>query len=557
MKLHYCLFLLIFCKYAAQKPNLTWAVNHGTKILSQTTTLDKQGNIYAGGFGADTVDFDPGPVNNPLIFTQNTFLAKYRPNGSLLWAKALGVNFVPVPFEICVDGQQNVYVCGTFYGTYDFDPGPAVFTLTARNADIAIIKFDSLGNFLWAGNIGSTEFDQASEMKVDGQDNLYLSGWGGESMFPVDLDLDPGPNVSGDTIERYSDGFMVKLSPNGTFQWGKTWGSWAYEYVSGFDIDPAGNLVITGHGIAGMDLDPGPQTLPGPGSPGMSWTFVMSMNTAGNILWSRFWEAGEYSKVEFDNSGNVVLLASFYGSVDLNPGPATQSVTSWKWLDAYVVKMNSSGNFIWARSWHDSGYIYIGRLHIDKQDNIFLTAMNGSMVDLDPGTGVDTVSKMGSFILKFDKNGAYKWSASFLMGTTISRPSVVTNASGDIYAAVWYHDVVDLDPGSGTSLNGSPGMHSSALIKLNDKPLNTGLANNIPVITEGRLVPNPAVSQFYLFEKDCGARGHFVLRDIEGKIVMTTPENNICEPIPINLPPGIYFCTWSGNLQTYKLIVEH
>ena len=67
-----------------------------------------------------------------------------------LWAKAIGGTGSDATTVVPNDTSGNVYTTGSFTGTFDFDPCPAVFNLIPAGAgDIFISGSDSTGNFGW------------------------------------------------------------------------------------------------------------------------------------------------------------------------------------------------------------------------------------------------------------------------------------------------------------------------------------------------------------------------------------------------------------------------
>lgn len=535
----------------AQKPSLTWAVPLGTNVLSQYNAVDALGNIYIAGFASDTVDFNPAGLTYSLAFTENAFLAKYRPNGQLVWARALGFSFVPTPLCIATDAVGNVYLSGTFNHSINLGPGPAVQTFTANNADVLIMRLDSAGACTWAGSIGSESNDWVLTMKCDGSNNLYLGGSCGSGMGQTLADLDPGPGVINDTIKGYSDGYVIKLDPAGNYIWGGLLGSWAQESVTDLELDVADNLILSGSGTSGMDLDPGIGVVAGPSVPG-DWTYVSKFNSTGTHLWSKTWNQNYAdASVSSDQSGNIVLFCSFYGTVDVDPGPSTQTISSWKWYDAYAVKLDPMGQLQWARSWHDSGYIYTGEVETDIHNNIYLTGTRGNWMDFDPGAGNDTLSGFTSFLIRLDQHGFYNWSTTFNMASTISRPDVKVLSNGDIYLSVWYYDKVDLDPGIGTFNDGIVYEHSSALIKL--RPASTVQVPEFESMHQTGVFPNPCHGEFRLRHADCNRVANLMIRDLNGRVVSELNNVSGCSAVSTKLPAGVYLCTWASDC--FKLVI--
>src|SRR4029078_4515945 len=100
--------------------------------------MTPSGNIVAGGFYYDTVDFDPASVHNvhfTAVAEQNdAYVVELAPNGTLVWAKTFeGGAFAA---GVATDGAGAVYASGSTAGSgaVDFDPGPGTYFLSATQA---------------------------------------------------------------------------------------------------------------------------------------------------------------------------------------------------------------------------------------------------------------------------------------------------------------------------------------------------------------------------------------------------------------------------------------
>ena len=101
-----------------------------------------------------------------LVFFLITFaLPLYSQSIFFKWAKQLGGTADAEGRSIAVDDVGNVYTTGPFFGTVDFDPGPAVFNLiSGGEQDIFISKLDPLGKFIWAEVMAATIFTSAKPL---------------------------------------------------------------------------------------------------------------------------------------------------------------------------------------------------------------------------------------------------------------------------------------------------------------------------------------------------------------------------------------------------------
>lgn len=177
--------------------NFIWAKQMGAAMDQQIQdlALDNHGNIYCTGYYFGSPDFDPGSGTSLLtsVGSGDIFLAKYDPNGELLWVHGFGSadNIVITPEEgrgIGVDSLGNVYFTGRFYGDIDFDPGPGTASLNLMGiTDAFVAKYDTDGVFQWTFSVASPNYEVGKDLCVLADGRFYL---GGE--FNGTLDLDPG-----------------------------------------------------------------------------------------------------------------------------------------------------------------------------------------------------------------------------------------------------------------------------------------------------------------------------------------------------------------------------
>lgn len=155
------------------------SVNENYQDPTPAIAIDSIGNIYLSGifrgiFG-DKLDFDPGPDvfylkpwRKEHYASENTsdiYILKFDSDGNFIWAKGIGGQFRDNVSAFCLDGRGNVYLCGDFRSTVDFDPGPDTVNLSTDN-DIAnngnfILKLNSDGNFVWVKQFNSTIYSMA------------------------------------------------------------------------------------------------------------------------------------------------------------------------------------------------------------------------------------------------------------------------------------------------------------------------------------------------------------------------------------------------------------
>jgi hypothetical protein len=127
------------------------------------------GNLYLTGWFGGTVDFNLDPAvafNLTANGDYDIFVWKMTDQGAFTWAGQMGGPTKHSAFAgldkgtgIAVDADGNVFTTGSFVGgSADFDPGPAVVSMSSLGiTDAFISKVGSNMNYRWAFQIGSYE----------------------------------------------------------------------------------------------------------------------------------------------------------------------------------------------------------------------------------------------------------------------------------------------------------------------------------------------------------------------------------------------------------------
>ncbi len=371
------------------------------------------------------------------------------------WAKRLGGTSFDQGRAIAVDEAGNVYTTGSFQGTVDFDPGPGTFNLTAAatSDDIFISKLDADGNFVWAKRIGGTGVDRGLAIAVDGAGSVYTTGY-----FTGIVDFDPGPGTFIFTSAGSNDIFVAKLNAEGNFVWAKRMGGTENDIGNDIALDGAGNVYTTGQFVGTVDFDPGPGTFNLTATAGSRNVFVSKLDANGNFVWARRM-GGPVDVVgralALDGAGHVYTTGQFRGTVDFDPGPGTFNLISAgsQSQDIFVSKLNTNGNFIWAKRMGGTGFGIGYALALDEAGHVYTTGSFSGTADFDPGPGTFNLAATGDrdvFISKLDANGNFQWAKRMGGASSDAGDALALDGAGHVYTTGSFRGTVDFDPGPGT-----------------------------------------------------------------------------------------------------------
>src|SRR6185436_13185398 len=247
----------VFVAKSDASGNFIWVKKIGGTLLDYAYSIasDGSGNIYITGSFQGTVDFDPGAGAFNLTSSGNSdiFISKLDASGNFIWTKQIEGTSDDIGYSIAVDASGSVYTTGYFQGTPDFDPGAGISNMASSGSyDIFISKLSTLGNFIWAKQMGGAFDDSGNSITLDGSGNAYTTG-----IFQGTADFDPGAGTFNLTAST-NDFFISKLDPSGNFIWAKQMGGSSNysQKAKSIAVDGSGNVHTTGYFSGTVDFDP-------------------------------------------------------------------------------------------------------------------------------------------------------------------------------------------------------------------------------------------------------------------------------------------------------------
>ena len=302
---------------------------------------------------------------------------------------------------------------------------------------ILFLGFNTINaqTFEWAKSFGEINNDIGYSIAVDALGNVYTTGF-----FQGTVDFDPGTGISNLTSSGDEGIFVQKLDANGNFQWAKSLGGSSFSDNIGYSIalDTSNNVYITGEFNGNV--------------------FVQKMDTNGNILWEIFLESSLICigfSIVVDTSGNVYTTGYFQGTVDFDPGTGISNLTAFGTRGIFVQKLDTNGNFLWAKSFGGNGYSEGKSIALDISGNVYTTGYFRGSGDFDPGSGISILTGGNGyddvFVQKMDANGNFLWAKSLAGDDHEGGSSIITDAYGNVYTTGYFEGIVDFD--SGTSIS--------------------------------------------------------------------------------------------------------
>lgn len=183
--------------------------------------------------------------------------------------------------------------------------------------------------------------------------------------------------------------------------------------------------------------------------------YLVKTNPQGEFMWARSYGGSNSdipSEIVLDATGNIYLTGLFSGTADFDPESGVSNLTSVGMDDAFILKVNTAGQLVWVKNVGGSNNDKGNGIDIDDFDgSVFVIGTFATTVDLDPGTGVQSVTSAGGtdlFMLKLTSAGDYVTSKTVgSIGAERAGDIVINEATGDQYMTGFFGGTADFDPG--------------------------------------------------------------------------------------------------------------
>lgn len=266
--------------------------------------------------------------------------------------------------------------------------------------------FAQAPNWEWAKSAGVSQNDDGNSIFTDAAGNIYATG-----------SFDGGSITFGTTTLTSAgdyDIYIVKYSADGNVLWAKSAGGSGLDDSYGICTDDNGNIFITGF-FSSENINFGSTTLFNPNSDfGYDSFFIAKYDSNGNPLWAKTADGLgniDGNSIALDNNGNIVITG-FFDSNDATFEPITLINTKALFSDIFIVKYNTDGNVVWAKSAGSNYYDNSSGISIDNNGDIFVTGyFSGTVINFD-SVALTNSGGEDVFVAKFDADGNIIWANS-------------------------------------------------------------------------------------------------------------------------------------------------
>ncbi|MCX6647663.1 MAG: PKD domain-containing protein [bacterium] len=323
------------------------------------TTLSDNSTVVTGYFYYSAT-FGPGEPNETVLTSvedDDIFIARYNPDGTLVWAKRAGGGSYDVGRGITTLSDNSTALTGWFEGSAIFGPGEPNETVLTTDGedDIFIARYNPDGTLAWAKRAGGEYWDDGFGIKALSDNSTVVTGY-----FEESATFGPGePNETILTSDGESDIFIARYNPDGTLAWAKRAGG-ASDHDVGYVITALSDnsAVVTGGFQASATFGPGEPNQTVLTSIAGQDIFVARYNPDGTLEWAKRAggtsvdsgddECGSGITLLSDNS--VVVTGEFHETATFGPGEPNETVLITNdYDDIFIARYNPDGTLVWAK----------------------------------------------------------------------------------------------------------------------------------------------------------------------------------------------------------------
>ncbi len=404
--------------------------------------VDNDGNVYITGSFEATATF--GNTTLTALNRSDVFLAKYDPEGKLLWVKQGAGTATDMAYSMAIDAQNNIYITGMFYESITFDN----VKLTAVGlTDTFIAKYTPAGELMWAkrdgGGADGLNKSRGRSITLDASGNIYVAGtFVGDVLFGT-------TRLSADKRFFYNL-YVAKYNAAGTLQWvTQATGNSSGECIA---VDAAGNVYVTGS--FGGAVTFGSTTLTSIGEESEEDVFLAKYTADGKMAWIKQFGGKGLSvgnTIALDATGNLYITGFFQ---DVVPFGAASLKSGAPMYDMFIMKCNKNGEVQWARQAGTEAMGY--DIVLDKTGNIYLTgSIQGTAVI--GSASLNTANHPNVLMVRYNQAGEPTWAqvAGGSASSIQAGSGIGLDAAGDIIITGYFSETFSFNDASVTSAGGT------------------------------------------------------------------------------------------------------
>ena len=348
----YILFFVVvfaFNNLKAQSLSTKWATYFGGDAIEKVSglTTDKDGNTIICGKSKSKsgIVTDGAMQTKPDVENYDAFLAKFSPEGKLIWSTYYGGDFDDEGLSLSTDKSGNIFMVGNTLSKTSIATSGAYQTAISQYATSFIAKFTTEGKVIWSTYFGTGDLIRSVATLQNG-DIVFT----GQSVSFTSISTKGALQTS---AGGYYDAFLVRFSSQGNMVWGTYYGGEKNDEGNYVVTDGKDNIYLCGQAYSQTNIStPDAQQT---NLKGDENTFIARFTADGRRIWSTYLTLNNgihITAADADLDGNLVLAGN---SLKITvPEGVEDSIDMIESVEAIAVKMNENGKVLFTSEFADN-----------------------------------------------------------------------------------------------------------------------------------------------------------------------------------------------------------
>lgn len=297
---------------------IIWSTYFGGSFDDRISSiaLDNSGNIALTGSSVSQ-DFPLVGSNVQSYGTtgQNSFVAKFSPEGQPLFSTLFGGSGDDASNGVCCDIYGNIFLTGETKSSDFPDAGGFTTGCGGAYSNVFVSKFLTDGVLIWSRCVSGESGDVGKAIGCDPTGDIIVTGGTLSTGFPL---LEPEFPFPNDTI---GNGFVFKMSTSGDLVWSTYLGGMSSDICSALVVDGFGDVYITGE-TKSFDF---PLLAAVDSYMELTEAFITKFSSQGRMMWSTFFGGSGHDRghaIALNPAGGISMVGIEETFVTFSSGDA-------------------------------------------------------------------------------------------------------------------------------------------------------------------------------------------------------------------------------------------
>ena len=305
----------------------------------------------------------------------------------IIWQKTIGGNAYDYMTDALPTADGGLIVAGSSNSNISGEKTDSCKGVL----DYWILKTDSLGNIQWQKTIGGNNAEQLYSLLITPDGGYLLSG-----ISQSDSSGDKTENCIGGM-----DMWIVKLDAAGNIHWQNTIGGDQSDYAVDAALTNDNGYLIAGYSYSDISGDKSEN------SRGVVDYWLVKLDSSGNVVWDRTIGGSGIDLLRCAKATNDGFIIAGDSESGIS---GEKSENSFGSSDIWVVKVDSSGNLQWQKTFGGTWNDFIRGIGVNNEQGYLLGGTSNSLV-----SGNKTVPSKGGgsiWLIAIDSLGNELWQKS-------------------------------------------------------------------------------------------------------------------------------------------------